>query len=204
MRRLGAGAIVAIALSSVLALCLILSTVVAVVSPANEETAAIRPQPAVAAESATPSSNTEARSPAVGQPPTVETRTVTATESIPFEAKAVDDPSLAAGTTEVRTAGVAGVKTLTYEITLTNGVQTGKKLLAEVITTAPTTEVTAHGTKALSPCDPNYTGACVPIASDVDCAGGTGNGPAYVKGPVKVVGSDIYDLDNDNDDIGCE
>lgn len=34
------------------------------------------------------------------------------------------------------------------------------------------------------PCDPNYSGACVPIASDVDCEGGSGNGPAYVKGPV--------------------
>jgi hypothetical protein len=54
-------------------------------------------------------------------------------------------------------------------------------------------------------CDPNYEGACVPIASDVDCAGGSGNGPAYVNGPVRVVGSDIYGLDgNDNDGIGCE
>ncbi len=54
-------------------------------------------------------------------------------------------------------------------------------------------------------CDPNYAGACVPIASDVDCAGGSGNGPAYVRGPVTVVGTDIYQLDgNDNDGIGCE
>ena len=40
-------------------------------------------------------------------------------------------------------------------------------------------------------CDPNYSG-CVPIASDVDCAGGSGNGPAYVQGPVYVIGYDIY------------
>lgn len=52
-------------------------------------------------------------------------------------------------------------------------------------------------------CDPNYT-PCVPIASDVDCAGGKGNGPAYVKGPVRVVGRDVYDLDRDGDGIGCE
>lgn len=55
-----------------------------------------------------------------------------------------------------------------------------------------------------APCDPNYTGACVPIASDVDCAGGSGNGPAYVRGPIKVVGKDIYGLDRDKDGIGCE
>jgi resuscitation-promoting factor RpfB len=55
-----------------------------------------------------------------------------------------------------------------------------------------------------SACDPNYGGACVPIASDVDCAGGSGNGPAYVKGPVTVIGSDIYDLDRDGDGVGCD
>lgn len=53
-------------------------------------------------------------------------------------------------------------------------------------------------------CDPNYSGACVPIASDVDCAGGSGNGPAYVKGPVRVIGKDIYGLDRDGNGIGCE
>jgi hypothetical protein len=52
-------------------------------------------------------------------------------------------------------------------------------------------------------CDPNYD-PCVPIASDVDCAGGSGNGPAYVDGPVTVIGSDIYDLDRDGDGIACE
>src|SRR6476620_2767271 len=45
-----------------------------------------------------------------------------------------------------------------------------------------------------SSCDSNYSGACVPVASDVDCAGGSGNGPAYVSGPVTVVGNDIYGL----------
>ncbi len=65
-------------------------------------------------------------------------------------------------------------------------------------TAAPTTTVAPQ-----SSCDPNYSG-CVPIASDVDCKGGTGNGPAYAEGPVQVIGTDIYDLDRDNDGIGCE
>lgn len=54
-----------------------------------------------------------------------------------------------------------------------------------------------------SNCDPNYSG-CVPIASDVDCAWGKWNWPAYVRGPVQVIGSDIYDLDRDGDGIGCD
>jgi hypothetical protein len=55
-----------------------------------------------------------------------------------------------------------------------------------------------------SSCDSNYSGACVPIASDVDCEGGSGNGPEYVSGPVTVVGDDIYGLDNNSDGVGCE
>ena len=53
-------------------------------------------------------------------------------------------------------------------------------------------------------CDPNYTGGCVPIATDVDCEGRGGNGPAYVKGPIKVIGKDIYQLDRDGNGIACE
>jgi hypothetical protein len=56
---------------------------------------------------------------------------------------------------------------------------------------------------AASGCSPSYSG-CVPIASDVDCAGGTGNGPAYVGGPVYIQWSDPYGLDADNDGVGCE
>lgn len=42
-----------------------------------------------------------------------------------------------------------------------------------------------------SRCDSNYTGACVPIASDVDCEGGTGNGPAYASRGSTVIRSGI-------------
>jgi hypothetical protein len=52
-------------------------------------------------------------------------------------------------------------------------------------------------------CDPNYD-PCVPVASDVDCASGAGNGPAYVEGPVQVIGKDIYGLDRDDNGVGCE
>ena len=55
-----------------------------------------------------------------------------------------------------------------------------------------------------SSCDSNYSGACVPIDSDVDCAGGSGNGPSYVAGPVTVDGTDIYGLDRDGNGTGCE
>ena len=53
-------------------------------------------------------------------------------------------------------------------------------------------------------CHPSYEGECVPITSDADCASGSGNGPAYVRGPVRVVGPDEYGLDRDGDGVGCE
>jgi hypothetical protein len=137
--------------------------------------------------------------------PVVETRTVTETRKIGYQTRTVKDSSMDKGTKRVRTKGVAGAKTLTYEVTVTDGKQTAKKLISTTVTRQPVTEVVAVGTKvANAGCDPNYSGACVPIASDVDCAGGSGNGPAYVRGPVTVVGSDIYDLDRDGDGVGCD
>lgn len=61
--------------------------------------------------------------------------------------------------------------------------ETARELVTEVVVRDPVHEVVATGTKpepepepAPEPepgprCDPNYAGACVPIASDVDCAG---------------------------------
>jgi hypothetical protein len=45
---------------------------------------------------------------------------------------------------------------------------------------------------------------CIPPGGDVDCRGGSGNGPRYVDGPVDVYGSDPYGLDADGDGIGCD
>ncbi|OFI37827.1 hypothetical protein BIU82_07315 [Arthrobacter sp. SW1] len=79
-----------------------------------------------------------------------------------------------------------------------------EKRAAEEAAAQAAAEAAAQQQAAQSNCDPNYAGDCVPIASDVDCASGSGNGPAYVQGPVTVVGSDIYRLDGDHDGIGCE
>ncbi|MET8650351.1 MULTISPECIES: excalibur calcium-binding domain-containing protein [Nocardia] len=65
--------------------------------------------------------------------------------------------------------------------------------------------LTATGAATAAPesgCHPSYT-PCVPYASDVDCKGGSGNGPAYT-GRVQVIGPDEYDLDRDGDGIACE
>jgi resuscitation-promoting factor RpfB len=176
-------------------------------APTSPRDGANAPAPG-AADLASPSAvPTEATTqPAPSQPPSpvVETRTVTEKQNIPYATRTVKDSSLPEGTRKVRTRGIAGVKTLTYQVTITDGVQTSKKLVRSVVTKAPVTQVVVVGTKQTKQCDPNYSGACVPIASDVDCAGGSGNGPAYVDGPVRVIGTDVYDLDRDGDGIACD
>jgi hypothetical protein len=136
-------------------------------------------------------------------------KTVTVRKPIAYATRKVDDDTLARGKSEVRTPGAAGVRTLTYRVTLTGGRETGRALVGDVVTKRPVIEVVAVGTKVAATttggddCDPNYR-PCVPIAGDVDCAGGGGDGPAYVRGPVHVIGDDIYHLDRDGDGVACD
>jgi resuscitation-promoting factor RpfB len=140
------------------------------------------------------------------------------TEAIPFKKTKQNDPDRDQGTSELTTIGVNGVRSKTYRVTYVDGKETGRELTESEITKVPIDEVTSVGARApytpptptysappqqQSNCDPNYSG-CVPIASDVDCAGGSGNGPAYVSGSVQVIGSDIYDLDRDGNGVACE
>ena len=54
-------------------------------------------------------------------------------------------------------------------------------------------------------CHPSYEGECLKVGiGDYDCAGGSGNGPNYAEGTVRVVGPDEFDLDRDGDGLGCE
>lgn len=62
---------------------------------------------------------------------------------------------------------------------------------------APSTSVSSG-----SGCTAGYS-PCLPLASDYDCAGGSGDGPKYT-GFVTVTGSDPYGLDSDGDGSGCE
>jgi resuscitation-promoting factor RpfB len=179
------------------------------VDPAPLITSAAKSAPSESSPAESSPAESSPAAPATSKAPVLATpkvvmRTVTETVRIPFATKSVNDSSLPKGTSKVRTHGVAGVKTVTYQVTFTDGVQTSKKVLRQQVTKEPVTKVIAVGTKQTQKCDPNYSGACVPIASDVDCAGGGGNGPAYVQGPVRVIGTDIYDLDRDGDGIGCD
>ena len=171
------------------------------------------------ADSAAPSikPQTEKRAPTPTPTPTT-FEEVDVDTAIPFERTLADDPNTAEGTTAITTAGVNGTLRTTYRVTYVGGTEVSREVVRESVAVAPVTEVTTRGTLKPQPvtkpvplvqtggngCDPNYSGACVPVASDVDCAGGSGNGPAYLSGSARVVGSDIYDLDRDANGIACD
>ena len=157
------------------------------------------------------------RTPVASPTPTDVVTEVTEVVAVPFTATEVQDPNLDVGQVAVTTAGVDGQQTNTYRVTTRAGTEVAREVVSQVVTVQPVTQVTSIGTRQPAPvapapvadpvgggCDPNYEGQCVPIASDVDCAGGSGNGPAYTPGPVYVVGTDVYDLDRDGDGIACD
>jgi len=57
-----------------------------------------------------------------------------------------------------------------------------------------------------SNCTPGYSPCLREGPSDYDCSGGSGDGPAYTEPGVtyRVSGYDPYELDSDNDGLGCE
>jgi resuscitation-promoting factor RpfB len=138
--------------------------------------------------------------------PVLKTKIVVITQRIAFRNRIVKDKNLAVGKKKVTRAGHSGYRQRIYTYTYRDG-RVVKRVLVKIrVTRSPIDQITHIGTKkpSASKCDPNYSGACVPIASDVDCANGNGNGPAYVAGPVKVIGKDIYGLDGDKNGVGCQ
>jgi beta-lactam-binding protein with PASTA domain len=58
-------------------------------------------------------------------------------------------------------------------------------------------------------CTPGYFPCLPPHLSrgqllQYDCAGGSGDGPYFVSGPVRVTGDDPYGLDGDGNGVGCQ
>jgi len=136
---------------------------------------------------------------------------------IPFTTRKVNTATLKKGVVRVKRAGRPGVRVTVIRITLRDGVGVGRHVVRKYVARRPVARIVLHGTHVDAPkpkasfsggggggCNSNYSGACVPIASDVDCGGGSGNGPSYVYGTVRVVGNDVYGLDSDGDGYGCE
>jgi uncharacterized protein YabE (DUF348 family) len=74
------------------------------------------------------------------------TQISTVEEAIPAPVQYVSDASLSLGATAVRQSGSAGKKVVTYQIHTTNGKETSREVLQEVVTVQPVTQIVARGT----------------------------------------------------------
>jgi hypothetical protein len=67
--------------------------------------------------------------------------------------------------------------------------------MGEAVTVAAT-DVPDKGSAGRN-CHPSYSGACVPsVPGDLDCD--------HLNGPVRVIGPDVFNLDEDHDGLACE
>ena len=77
----------------------------------------------------------------------VQVSEVPVTSEIPFERVETPDPNAFEGDETISEPGVPGVQTITYRVTVTDGVQTGKDELSSEVTREPVAEQVTVGTK---------------------------------------------------------
>jgi hypothetical protein len=136
------------------------------------------------------------------------------TENLAVVATTTSSAAAATTTTTTTTTTTVAPTTTTVTTTVPPTTTVVPQVNAAPTTTVPQKRTTTTKPQAAAPqtttkpqggggCHPSYS-PCVPVAADVDCAGGKGNGPVYVSGPITVVGPDVYGLDSDKDGIACE
>jgi hypothetical protein len=102
-------------------------------------------------------------------------------------------------TTIAPTTTAAPTTTKPRATTTRRATTTTRKATPTTRRATPTTAAPARN------CDPAYPDVCLHDGiGDYDCAGGTGNGPNYVRGPIRVRPPDPFGLDRDGDGVGCE
>ena len=79
--------------------------------------------------------------------PVVTTKEETKTEEVAFQTKEVTNPNLPEGSHQVKAVGKKGVRTIVYTVTYTDGVETGREVKSNTITTPAVDEVVEVGTK---------------------------------------------------------
>lgn len=139
---------------------------------ASSATAVAAPHPGSKTARPEPPAPTQTPTPTPTPTPVVVTKLVAETSPVPFESTSVPSGSLAKGTSTISTAGVPGVRTKTFSVTYTDGVETGRVLRSDRVTTPPVTQVTTVGTYVAPPPPPAPTctnGTYVNAAGNTVC-----------------------------------
>jgi hypothetical protein len=120
------------------------------------------------------------------------------------DSRTVGEVGEVASTSAPATPSTTSTSTTTAPPTTTTVAPT-TTTIAPTTTTAVRVVTTQAPVAPVQQCTPGYS-PCIAPGGDVDCAGGTGNGPRYVAGPISVdqAFGDIYDLDGDGNGVGCQ
>ncbi|WP_322761267.1 hypothetical protein [Frankia sp. Cr2] len=113
-------------------------------------------------------------------------------------------PAVAVATTSASAASAAGNAATAPTTHPVSRPSTQAAAQAPAAAPAPRPATTAAAAPAGN-CDPAYPDVCLHDGiGDYDCAGGSGDGPNYVRGPLRVRSPDPFGLDHDHDGTGCE
>lgn len=114
-------------------------------------------------------------------------KTETKTEAIPFESANQNDNTLGQGETRVASEGVNGERTITYEVTYVQNIETARKEIKNEITTQPITKVTQVGTyvaPVYAPAPPQSSVRIGAVCGDGSHSSATGSGACSHHGGV--------------------
>jgi micrococcal nuclease len=111
----------------------------------------------------------------------IEVQEVTRQEVIPFTAQQQDNPSAQKGESRIIQAGVNGEKTLVYEVTYSDGVETKRALKNETVTKQPIPQIVTIGSRVAAPPEPAPT----PAPQATNCV---------IKGNISSSGEKIYHM----------
>lgn len=135
----------------------------------------------VIANTSTPPTSQSVSTPSASTPaqPVVTHKTISETKSIPFTSSSINDSTISLGKTVVKTYGVNGSETITYDVTYSDGIETNRTIVARTTNASPINEVIAIGTYTTPYC-PNGTyvntygnEVCRPYSSPSKPAGAT-------------------------------
>lgn len=121
-------------------------------------------------------------------PSSVESKTtITEKQSIPYSTKTVDDPTLAAGSTKIKTYGSNGERVVVFEVTSVDGDEINKVQKSSSVTKKPIDQIVLRGTKKAeiscsngsyvntygnTVCRPQYSSSA-PAGASAKCRDGT-------------------------------
>ena len=98
---------------------------------------------------------------------TEETTTEVETEVIPYDTEVIENAELDYGIENVEQEGSDGIREITYEVTITNGAETDRKLISDEVTKEPVKRIVEVGTKPVITTDTQVENKVIPYETEV-------------------------------------